>query len=351
MLIKDVRKSITDEQLKNIMGRMGIFPVRETETAIVYPTFCHNRIPKEGSDKLYYYKDQKIFKCYTGCEKQFDIFEMIIKVNVLRGSEDYSLPEALNFANVRVEQAVDKVAYEDLNYLTSLNKPVGIESDEIVLRDSEILKEFPYDEIGLSSWLEEGITEHAMKKFQIGYHSYLNGITIPAFDNQGFFVGARIRFLNPESNIKYMPLRHRNELLNFPTGKFLYGFSQNRDSIQRIKQVVIFEGEKSVLKFEDFFDRMNFSVATFGKRITFDHLNALVSAGIKEAIIAYDKDYRTNAEFNQKFEEYSKIGSQLKGLMNVSIIMDPQNLLDFQDSPADKGKEIFEQLYNSRTRI
>ena len=351
MLIKDARMSITDEKLKNIMGRMKIYPARETDSAIVFPTYCHNSAPKEGSDKLYYYKDEKIFKCYTGCKNQFDVFEMIIKVNKLRGDEHYGLRQALDFANVKVVQNYDQEIHDDLAYLSNLNRPVNVEGEEVILRDPEILKEFPYSREGVISWIKEGISEEAMKKFQIGYHEYLNGITIPAFDNQGHLIGVRIRFLNPDSKVKYMPLKVRFEYMSFPTGKFLYGVAQNKEAIQRIEKVIIFEGEKSVLKVEDYFPGMNFSVATFGKRIGFDHLNTLVKLGVKEAILAYDKDYTTNEEFVEKFNEYKEIAKTLKGYMNVSVVMDHNNDLQYQDSPADRGKEVFEKLINNRERV
>lgn len=351
MLIKDVRMAISDDKLKNIMGRMGIFPVRETEQAIIFPTYCHNTQPKEGSDKLYYYKDEKIFKCYTECKNQFDVFEMIIKVNKLRGDQNYGLRQALDFANVYINQTFDQSIHDDLVYLANLNKPTNIETDEITIRDMSILENFPYDSEGVKSWIKEGITEEAMKKFKIGYHNYLNGITIPAFDNEGHLVGVRIRFLNEDSKIKYMPLKVGFEYMNFPTGKFLYGTAQNKKAIQKIKKAIIFEGEKSVLKMEDYFPGMNFSVATFGKRLGQDHLNTLVKLGVEEAILAYDKDYTNNSEFTAKFEEYKETAKILKGYMNVSIVMDLENNLDYQDSPADKGKEVFEKLLNSRQRI
>ena len=47
-------------------------------------TICHNHLG-EGSRKLYYYDNTKLFQCYTDCAGSFDIYELICKVKTISG--------------------------------------------------------------------------------------------------------------------------------------------------------------------------------------------------------------------------------------------------------------------------
>ena len=81
--IKDLRMQLSEEDIKNILARYGVFTHTETDVALIFPTACHNH--EGGSPKLYYYKEDKIFRCYTECGSMFDIFDMITKLTKIRG--------------------------------------------------------------------------------------------------------------------------------------------------------------------------------------------------------------------------------------------------------------------------
>jgi DNA primase len=347
---------LTEDQIKNILGKVGAFPSLETDKALVYPTVCHNI--EGGSPKLYYYKNEKIFKCYTGCNHQFDVFDLIIKMKKLRG-EEMTLKEAIEFTGIEQDQQFSQEVYNDLEYLKRLKTKGSLEllfseeendqkAEEVL--DINILSRYPYNEIGVASWLNEGISESAMKKFQIGYDPIKNAIIIPNFNHKGDLVGVRGRFLNPDSKAKYMPIMYEGRYLSHPTGKYFYGFFENQENIKKFKIAIVFEGEKSVMKMEDFFPGSNMSLATTGKKITIEHLNALIDLGIQEVILAYDKDYSNNDEMKAKLEEYDKVVAMLRPYFNVSIIMDYENKLRLKDSPADRGEEIFNELLKNRVK-
>lgn len=353
--IKDLRMKLTEDQIKNILGKVGAFPSLETDKALVYPTVCHNI--DEGSPKLYYYKNEKIFKCYTGCNHQFDIFDLLIKMKKLRG-EEISLKEAIEFTGIEQDQEFNQEVYDDLEYLKRLKTKGSLEvlfqkeeeqEAEQVL-DTSILSRYPYNSVGVASWLNEGISENAMRRFQIGYDLIKNAIIIPNFNHKGELVGVRGRFLNPDSKAKYMPIMYEGRYLSHPTGKYFYGFFENKENIEKFKIVIIFEGEKSVMKMEDFFPGNNMSLATTGKKITIEHLNALIELGIQEVVLAYDKDYTTTEEMKAKLEEYDKVVAMLRPYFNVSIIMDYDNKLKLKDSPVDRGEETFNELLKNRVK-
>ena len=345
--IKDLRMKITPQEIKSLLGSYGVMPVEETDKEIVFPTACHN--VTGGSHKLYYYKTEHIFKCYTQCKDMFDIFTLLQKMNNLRGV-NLTVGQAIKLTGVDTNEQISSEIYKDLEYLKKLTQQEIEDTKTVTILNPEILNRYNFNPDGCASWLEEGISEGAMRKFGIGYDFIHNAITIPNYDNKGNLIGIRGRFLNPDAPAKYMPLKHGADILSHPTGKFLWGFHQNADTIRRKKMVVIFEGEKSVMKMEGFYPGNNIGLATLGKKITLDQLDLLLELEPEEVMLAYDKDYTTKEEMKAKLEEYEKIISVLKTYFKVSILIDTENLLGYKDSPADKSKAVFEELVRYRLK-
>ena len=69
-------ENLQDEKVINLMRELGADRYIETDTYIIFPTICHNVDANEASMKLYYYKNNKIFYCYTNCEGQ-SIFKFL----------------------------------------------------------------------------------------------------------------------------------------------------------------------------------------------------------------------------------------------------------------------------------
>lgn len=347
--IKDLRMQLNEEDIKALLAPYGGFVEMETENALIFPTICHNL--EGGSPKLYYYTEDKIFKCYTGCNEMFDIFELMIKVNKLRGKK-ISLPEAINLTGVEQDVQRDQEIAKDLEYLKRLTKTKNTEEVKSTVRvlDKHLLTHFTYDEVGLKSWLDEGINAASLDRFNIKYDNKRNAIVIPNLDHDGNLIGIRGRFLSPNAPAKYMPLKMNNEILSHPTGKFLYGYYENKHTISEKGLVIIFEGEKSVLKMETFYPQKNLALATLGKKITLDQLDALLKLNLNEVVLAYDKDYRNPKERKEKLEEYEKTVKILQPYFSVSLIVDYGNSLEYKDSPIDQGKEVFDELIRNRVK-
>lgn len=350
--LKEKRMSLTEEDIQNILAQMGVFKVSETDNALIFPTACHNETG--GSPKLYYYKDEKIFKCYTQCNHMFDIFTLIQKIDATRGGE-MTLPQAISFAGFDVysNPQTPKEILEDLAYLRKLNNAFT-DGEEVVEKvevlDPNLINKFVFNLDGLKPWIDEGISIEALQKFNIRYNSSTNAIVIPHYNENGELVGIRGRFFGENAIAKYMPIRYNGQILSHPTGRFLYGLHLNKERIEKSGIAIIFEGEKSVMKMESYFPEFNVALATSGKKITLAQLNTLLKLKVKEIVLGYDKDYTNAKEKKEKIEEYQKIVEVLKPYFEVSILVDDNNLLDFKDSPIDKGKEVFMKLMEERER-
>jgi hypothetical protein len=49
------------------MTKLGADRWKDEGTHIIFPTICHNVDASEASMKLYFYKNTKLFNCYTEC--------------------------------------------------------------------------------------------------------------------------------------------------------------------------------------------------------------------------------------------------------------------------------------------
>jgi hypothetical protein len=350
--IKDLREQLEVENIKDILALYGVDVVHENEEFLVLPTSCHNT--EGGSHKLYYYKDNHMFKCYTECDSVFDIFTLIQKMQELRDSP-VSLPEAIKIAGMDVDidvSDIDASARSDMDHLYDLNHTVVNELyDPEVLDESIIMQAFNFSLDALKPWVEEGISAQSMLKYHIKYDPIANAIIIPHYNDSGGLIGVRGRYLNPDAYAKYKPIKHNGKTLAHKTSRVLYGLNVNKEAIRKHKLAIIFEGEKSVMKMDSVYGEHNVAVAVSGKTITIDHIKLLLKYGAEKIILAFDRDYSDLSEISEKQQEYREIVYYVQNFCNVSMIIDYSFKLNYKDSPIDKGKEVFEELMSKKINL
>ena len=71
-----IREALTSENIFDLLQEWGGDPIA-TSFGFISATICHNA-PGNGSKKLYYYENTGLFKCFTGCDAYFDVFELFI---------------------------------------------------------------------------------------------------------------------------------------------------------------------------------------------------------------------------------------------------------------------------------
>ena len=89
----EIREKLTTDNIYDLLLEWGGDP-EYNETGIVSSTICHN-MPGEGSKKLYYYENTGLFKCYTGCDATFDVFELCTKVMRIQHEREFDLNSAI----------------------------------------------------------------------------------------------------------------------------------------------------------------------------------------------------------------------------------------------------------------
>jgi DNA primase len=127
-----------------------------------------------------------------------------------------------------------------LNFVESGKKP-DVEN-KLQPIPASVLNQFI--QIPVSKWIAEGVDYQTQKEFNIGFDAYSERITIPIYDSTGELVGVKGRLFdsNNSKDDKYIYL--------YPCSKsrLLYGLDKNYEQIKNNKEVIVCEGEKSVLK-------------------------------------------------------------------------------------------------------
>ena len=73
---QDIINSITLDDVRVFLESLGVdqIAVYEDKGYLVCPTICHNPVDEAESMKLYWYQNNKIFKCYTECNEAMSFF-------------------------------------------------------------------------------------------------------------------------------------------------------------------------------------------------------------------------------------------------------------------------------------
>jgi len=355
--IQQIKNNMTIKSVFNLLEEAQAHPkIIENNTMIEAVTVCHHG----NKRKLYYYQDGKNFVCYTNCGSM-QIVDFAMKLfNCDFNKAIRILEKKFNVSNFNVGNFVDESNIElnenidipSIDVARTLNKGSDVPEIEIPPIDKNIINSF-YD-IYPSSWLKEGISKESMNKYHIKFDVLNHRIIIPAFRSDGELIGIRCRDIDENrlrnGGSKYYPIFFNGKVLRWPTGSSLYGLDISKDSIKKNKKVILFEGEKSVLKLDRYLGENNIGLALYGSNFTRIQKNTILDLGVDEIVIALDKEFEKVYDENSKLYA-KKIGSMVKDIKmrcKVSVLWDKKGQLDYKDSPIDKGIEVFNDLVHNR---
>lgn len=360
----DLKENLTSNDIiKIIADLVGAEPFHEDDKQIIFPSFDIHIDFEQHKKKLYYYKETHSFYCYTASES-YDIYSLIQASMALRG-EEWDFVRSLRYVcyicgienngNYQQRQDTRYRWQKDLMQYVSKEK-----TNEFKVYDENLLDVL--EDRYYIGWVEEGISIESMQKYGIKFYKRTQQIVIPIRNIYNQLVGTHCRNLNPtliENGRKYDILRLLNGTeLKFNTRTILFGLNINKDNIKQRHEVFLFESPKSVLQCENIL-KLNTAVAMFGMNLHKEQLDLLIALGVKRFNICLDKQYEYMCNFDgSNTEEYQKFRKIVDNIIlklqpygAINVIIDTNNLLDYKDSPSDKGKEVFVELYNNRERI
>ena len=174
--------------------------------------------------------------------------------------------------------------------------------------------------------------------------------------NEGDYVEKSIwQQIKAAPRAKYMPLlkdeKYKTDdktCWSFPNSCNLYGLHRAKESIAQTGKAIIFEGAKSVMLARAYGYPYAVASHTFGACES--HIAMLIQAGVKEIILAFDKQYQ-NFDENEwgKYEMKTRgLAERVGGHVTVSRVIDTGEALGYKDAPVDKGKAVFDTLFANR---
>lgn len=351
--IQDLKSQITDDNIKDIMDDLNISFVKENTKELIYMTGCHNVNSDNGSPKLYYYKESQSFHCYT-CGFSGDIIALIAERWKLL-NKTFIFMDIIHYLIKIVKYQGSQNETKEFNWQKYFNKfsQNEIKNDNLTIYDKNILDNL--DVLYPDNLLKDNISKSAIDKFQIKYYIPKGQICFPVFNINGDLVGIQARNTNQDlidKGYKYIPLKTLSTEYKFPTSQCLFGLYQNQDNIRQTKEVILFEAAKSVLQLEEYV-KMNNSVGLFGVNASIDKIYQLLQLGVNKINIALDKQYHQikDENFEKWLKWVKKIYEKCRPYCDVYVIYDKENLLDFKDSPTDKGVDIWNELYYNRVKL
>ena len=109
------------------------------------------------------------------------------------------------------------------------------------------------------------------------------------------------------------------------------------ESIKQLKEVIVFEAEKSVMKMVSKGIRNTCCVCCHD--LSEEQVKILIGLNVN-IVLAYDSDIPLEFMENE--------AKKFKGLRNVSIVINQYDVLKDKESPADSTLKIWEALYKRR---
>ena len=353
---EDILHAISLHDIQEFLESLGVSQIElhEDKGFLICPTICHNPLHEAESMKLYWYQNNKIFRCYTECNEAMSIFTLYIKFMDVNYGQKVSYDEAVLYVKKTLQHIITvtpvyhkRFSWDLSKYQFTAHIPQLEEYNENVL---DCFSHYYHP-----SWL--GITREVMDKFNIKFSLGQNKIIIPHYDLNGRLIGIRGRAIDPieaETFGKYRPIQVGEILYTHPLQFNLYGAYEHQQGIRALQSAIIVEGEKSVLLDDVYYGERSNAVACCGSTFNKYHVNILTNLlGASEIVVALDKEYTSwrDSKAKKYREKLINLCKKYNKFASFSYIWDYDNLLDEKDSPYDKGKEVFEELFKNRIKV
>lgn len=191
-----------------------------------------------------------------------------------------------------------------------------------------------YDKLEI--WEQEGISRASLDKFQVYYDGFSNRIVYPIRNINGEIVNIGGRTLDPMWKEKKQ--RKYCYFYSWGTMDTIYGLAENAEDILKAKEIILFEGCKSVLLADTWGIKNTAAILT--SHLNPHQMKILARLGCR-VVFALDKGVKVTDDHNI---------SKLKNYVNVEYVYDAENIFEEKEAPVDRGREAFKKVYEQRKR-
>ena len=356
--VKKLKRALTLAHYDMIIQRLGIPIFSKSNSEWRLWTGDKNVNPLEGSPKLIFYPDSHIFMGYTA-GRSYDIISLV-QTRLALLKQPCSFLDACQFildtTNINPD-SISRIKKDDHVYdWSNLERFIRVRKygNQLSEYNRNIIDTLP--PLYPQAWIDEGISEETMDKYQIRYYERCNQTVIPCFDDEARLVGVRVRNWDKDrvEQAKYMPLVTLDgQCYKFNTNQVFYGINYNKPEIERTGKVIIVESEKAVMKLDTYMGRHNIALGMYGSNLGIQRRNQLLKMGVNTVSYVVDNDFiGQDDEFFEQWRE--KIRHFIKlwdGFCRVEIVWDNLGLLGPKENATDRTKEVWEQLWENREII
>lgn len=342
--VESIKNQINEDNVIILMDSLGADFNYQSQDQIRFKSICHN----SNSYKLYYFINTNSFYCFRE-GKSFDAISLVQHVKHLDFNQAVSYICSVLYLQVgQIEQNNQLDNWAELRRFLPNAEP---EPDKLLTYDKSILSLF--DHLYPQEWLDYGISTDILDKFCIGWYARQACISIPVVFN-GQLVGVRGRYTREQdvAKGKYRPICTLDgQVLKLATSQVMYGYDQNKATIEKSRQVVLFESEKSVLKAPQY--GIDNALAVFGSNISKQHIQLLLELGVNDVVLCMDSDYKQVGDDEFKFfvVKMKKLATKLKPFFNCSIVYNNQGYDMYKCNMMDVSYEQAMKLWESRVRV
>ncbi len=295
-------------------------------------TFRFAREEGRNPTSMVLYLDTLSFHCFSNHNKG-NLYTLIMQ------RKDMNFPTALKWA-------ADFAGLDREEYDIDIKLPFGGFFQGLVREISE--PEFSmktYDKSELDEYkgfyntmfLKDGISFESQEKFNIGYDTLSNRVTIPIWSLDNKLIGIMGRYNGKcEKEERWLPIIPCSRSLT------IYGFNDNYQSIQEKGMAIIGESEKFVMQADSF--GCHIALATSGCHISDTQAKHIKSMFLPKIILAYDEGLSEEDIIAEA--EKLKMNNQIYK-NQVGYIFDREHKYlpkGSKASPSDLGKEVFTKL-------
>lgn len=319
----DVKKWLLDDvnRMVNLLENLGCHKINSSRCGYITCARPNGDNPVGISVKL---NESLTTKMFTDTDDVNDIIGLVMYLKKV------SFKEAIKFIN------------SDLKYEKSVVDSLSIfNKKEIEVKSRTFLDEnylYNFKPYVVQEWIKEGITTEIQNKYDIRIDEKSERYLIPVRDENNNLVSIKGRTYKKDYRIFDIPKYIYYTKLHY--NDVLFGLNYNKENIKKRKEVIIFEGEKSVMKAESY--GFNNCVSIGMAHINTDMLKKILQLNV-DVVLCFDKGLKEKQIKSQI--------DKLKMFTNVYVVEDSENITKDKDSPIDNGIETWIKLYNSKRKV
>lgn len=226
-----------------------------------------------------------------------------------------------------------KIAATEIAKRFATPKKSHKEGKSTILPD-DYMERYEKREDKLAAWMAEGISRTSLDRFQVYYDSFSDRLVYPIRNLDGKIINVGGRTLDKQWKEK--GLRKYTYFMSWGELNTLYGLAENMAEIQKKKEIILFEGAKSVMLADTWGIKNTGAILT--SHLNPNQMKILAKLGCN-VVFALDKEVVVRDDYNIR---------RLKQFVKVQYLWDKDNLLSDKDAPVDKGFQVFQRLYEGR---